>query len=166
MWAIQVDIFSAGTIMRCVAFQSFLACVVCLSESTVFKKNCVAYCPHNAHLMFSSTVRMHQQCQLPVFIQSLQNSKIKACLMWTNGLFVFMLFVCVHGSVWKCKAGWYSFACNPLSFPLSIWSQYLTNINNYHLWKCSDVFTDIYWRLYRSWRQVNTSIKPFSLYPE
>lgn len=72
-------------------------CCVLVSFSSL-SKNSVAHCPHNAHLMFSNTVRMHQHRQIPLFIQSLQNTVIKARLIWTNGLFVSTVFVHVQGA--------------------------------------------------------------------
>lgn len=73
--------------------------------------------------MFSSAVRMRQQHRLAVFIQSLQNAKIKACLIWTNGRFVFHA-ICSHAGI-NMKA--------QTTIALPMWSQYLTDINNCNL---------------------------------
>lgn len=81
--------------------------------------------------MFSSAVRMRRQHRLAVFIQSLQNAKIKACLIWTNGRFVFHA-VCSHARI---------------NMKVPMWSQYLTDINNCNLWRHSDVCLDNYCRL-------------------
>lgn len=75
-WGVQVEILVAGEIM----VFTLKCCVLCSLQSSK--------CPFDVWLR----VRKDKRCWLTLFIQSLQNARIKACLIQTKGWFVFGYF--------------------------------------------------------------------------